>query len=45
MRPSSALPAAKGLCKVEPPLERIAVDESLPELARELFALQSQEYA
>ena len=39
------LAAAKGLGKVEPLLERIAVDESLPELARELFALQAQEYA
>ena len=36
--------AAKGLCKIEPLLERVANDETLPELARDLFARQSQEY-
>jgi transposase len=39
------LPAAKGMCKVEPLLERIAADETLPALARELFALHAKEYA
>lgn len=39
------LTAAKGICKIEPLLERIAADERLPELARELFALHGAEYA
>jgi transposase len=37
--------AAKGLDKIEPLLERIAQDESLPELAREMFAMQGRAYA
>jgi len=37
--------APKGLCRIELLLERIAGDETLPELARELFALQGQHYA
>lgn len=37
--------AAKGLDKIEPLLARIAQDDSLPELARELFAVQGREYA
>jgi transposase len=37
--------AAKGLDKIEPLLARIAQDESLPALARELFALQGRAYA
>jgi transposase len=37
--------AAKGLGKVEPLLARIAADATLPELARELFAVQGQAYA
>jgi len=32
--------AAKGLDKVEPLLTQIAQDESVPALARELFAIQ-----
>ncbi len=36
--------AAKGLCKIEPLLGRIAGDETLPPLARELFAQHAQEY-
>lgn len=36
--------AAKGICRIEPLLERIATDQSLPELARELFALHGEEY-
>ncbi|MEC5292980.1 MULTISPECIES: IS110 family transposase [unclassified Aurantimonas] len=39
------LTAAKGMSKIEPLLERIAADETLPELARELFALHGEEYA
>jgi transposase len=39
------LTAAKGICKIDPLLERIAADETLPELARELFALHGAEYA
>ena len=35
--------AAKGICRIEPLLERIATDQSLPELARELFAMQGEE--
>jgi transposase len=37
--------AARGLDKVEPLLARIAADESLPDLARTLFALLGAEYA
>lgn len=36
--------AAKGTRKIGPLLERIAADETLPELARELFALHGREY-
>jgi transposase len=39
------LTTAKGLDKVEPLLARIAQDESLPALAREMFAVQGREYA
>src|SRR6202043_107440 len=37
--------AAKGLDKIEPLLAQIALDESVPALARELFAMQGGEYA
>jgi transposase len=37
--------APKGLDKIEPLLARIAQDEDLPVLARELFAVQGREYA
>lgn len=37
--------AAKGLDKLEPLLTQIAQDESVPVLARELFAVQGREYA
>src|SRR3954449_3747625 len=36
---------AKGLVKVEPLLAQIARDESLPALAREMFAVQGRDYA
>jgi transposase len=36
---------AKGLDKIEPLLERIAQDQSVPELAREMFAMQGRSYA
>ncbi len=36
--------AAKGMCRIEPLLERIAADHTLPELARELFAMHGVEY-
>jgi transposase len=39
------LMTAKGLDKIEPLLVRIAHDESLPALARELFAVQGRAYA
>jgi transposase len=39
------LVAAKGLDKIEPLLARTAADESLPVLARELFAALGAEYA
>ncbi len=39
------LVAAKGLEKIEPLLARITADESLPALARELFAVLGAEYA
>ena len=38
------LTAAKGMCKVEPLLDRIAIDPSVPALARELFASHAMEY-
>ena len=37
--------AAKGLDKIEPLLARIAADEMLPALAKELFAEQAEDYA
>lgn len=37
--------AAKGMNRIEPLLERLAGDESLPVLARELFAQHAKEYA
>ena len=39
------LTAAKGMAHLGPLLERIQADESLPGLARELFAAQAKEYA
>lgn len=39
------LTAAKGMTHLFPLLDRIQADESLPALARELFAIQAQEYA
>lgn len=39
------LVAARGLDKIEPLLARIAADETLPQLARDLFAEQGKEYA
>jgi transposase len=38
------LTAAKGIAQLVPLLERIEADESLPALARELFAVQAEEY-
>jgi transposase len=37
--------APKGLDKIEPLLARIAQDEGLPPMARELFAMQGRDYA
>jgi transposase len=39
------LVAAKGLSKIEPLLARIAWDEGLPELAKEMFQTLGEEYA
>jgi transposase len=39
------LVAAKGLDKIEPLLARIAADDSLPTLTKEMFAVLGQEYA
>ncbi len=39
------LTAAKGMAHLDPLLERIQADESLPNATRELFALQAKEYA
>ena len=39
------LTAAKGVAHLVPLLERIQADESLPALARDLFAIQAKEYA
>jgi len=36
--------AAKGMAHLDPLLERIQADKSLPGLARELFAVQAEEY-
>jgi len=38
------LTAARGMAHLVPLLERIQADESLPALARELFAMQAKEY-
>ncbi len=38
------LTAAKGMAHLDPLIERIQADESLPDLARELFAAQAKEY-
>lgn len=38
------LTAAKGMAHLVPLLDRLPADESLPALARELFALQAKEY-
>jgi transposase len=38
------LTAAKGMAHLVPLIERIQADESLPALARELFAMQAEEY-
>src|SRR5450631_736173 len=38
------LTAAKGMAHLVPLLDRIEADESLPALARELFAIQAKEY-
>jgi transposase len=38
------LTAAKGMAHLVPLLERIEIEESLPALARELFAIQAKEY-
>src|SRR5258708_6743102 len=38
------LTAAKGLDKIEPLLAKIAADEALPVLARDLFAMHGREY-
>jgi transposase len=35
---------ASGMCRIEPLLETIAADETIPALARELFALHAEEY-
>jgi transposase len=37
--------AARGLDKIEPLLAQIAQDESVPTMARDLFAMQGREYA
>jgi len=37
--------AARGMTHLDPLLERIQADETLPTLARELFAIQDKEYA
>ena len=39
------LVAAKGLCKIEPLLNRAATDKALPRLAKNLFAELAKEYA
>ena len=39
------LAAAKGLDKIQPLLSRIAQDETVPALARDLFVLQGKDYA
>lgn len=38
------LTAATGMCRIEPLLERIAADDTVPTLARELFASHAHEY-
>lgn len=43
--PEFGLAAAKGICKIGPLLDRIATDETVPALARALFASHAREYA
>lgn len=38
------LTAAKGTCRIRPLLDRIGLEESIPALARDLFALHATEY-
>ena len=38
-------PTAKGVANLRPLLEHIQADEGVPDLARELFAAQAEEYA
>ncbi len=38
------LTAAKGICKIQPLLDRIAIDPAVATLARELFASHAEEY-
>jgi transposase len=38
------LVAPKGMCRIEPLLERIGQDETVPALARDLFAVLAEEY-
>ena len=45
MRQSSVITVAQGLNQIEPLLARLAQDERVPELARDLFALQGRDYA
>jgi transposase len=37
--------APTGLCRIEPLLERVKTEETLPALARELFEMQAAEYS
>ena len=38
------LVAPKGVCRIEPLLERIGQDETIPSLARDLFAMLAEQY-
>ena len=44
-RPSSGFTSARGMAHIDPLLDRIQADESVPVLARELFMTQAEEYA
>src|ERR1700704_6699647 len=45
MRPGFGFPAPRGMAHMDPLLDRIQADESVPVLARELFAAKAEEYA
>lgn len=44
MRPNWGIRLPRGVRHIAPLLDRIATDETLPEMARDLFAIHAREY-